>query len=108
MVNVTQESVFVMLTDKLKVSVDKDSEDVFLALYHNPVRIEGPGLFPLEASHCPVPHPHMVAEGRWERGRSCVYPFLNIKTGHIDHSSLLSIGKNSSSYKKGWKMGLMV
>ena len=31
MVNVTQELVFVILTDKLKVSVDKDSEDVFLA-----------------------------------------------------------------------------
>lgn len=31
MVNVTQELGFVILTDKLKVSVDKDSEDVFLA-----------------------------------------------------------------------------
>lgn len=30
-VNVIQELVFVILTDKLKVSVDKDSEDVFLA-----------------------------------------------------------------------------
>lgn len=31
MINVTQELVSVILTDKLKVSVDKDSEDVFLA-----------------------------------------------------------------------------